>query len=338
MNYLDIPPGHLTRLPSRDDLPELVHEFEDDQIRAVNAALAAGRPLLVRGEPGIGKSQLARAVAHELHRAFISQVVDSRTESRDLLWHFDAVARLADAQILGCRTLSADSGNIPPQVQGKFLLPVADYLQPRALWWAFNWQDAEDRAKNAKLKTPEQPAQWSKEKGGCVVLIDEIDKAESDVPNGLLEALGSSSFHPQGLDRPVVVSGAAPLVVITTNEERTLPDAFVRRCLVLHLKLPRDPAKLVELLVQRGRAHFDGQTTESVLSKAAECLAEDRALAVTHHWHPLPGQAEYLDLLRAVIKQREGDHAEQEKLMDDIRSFVLRKHPDAAKEKPEAKP
>lgn len=99
MEFLDIKPGTKTLLPSPVDAPERVHVFDQPSIDAVNAALAAKRPLLLKGEPGIGKSQLARAVARELKCAFVQFVVDSQTESRDLLWHFDAVQRLADAQL-----------------------------------------------------------------------------------------------------------------------------------------------------------------------------------------------------------------------------------------------
>ncbi len=81
--------------------PEQVHVFDQREIDAIDAAIAARRPLLVRGEPGIGKSQLARAAAVDLGRTYVQHVVDSRTESRDLLWHFDAVARLAAAQLKG---------------------------------------------------------------------------------------------------------------------------------------------------------------------------------------------------------------------------------------------
>ena len=82
-------------------MPELVHVFDEATIQAVDAALAAQRPLLVRGEPGIGKTQLARAVAKDLGRAYVQRVVDVRTESRDLMWRFDAVERLAEAQLRG---------------------------------------------------------------------------------------------------------------------------------------------------------------------------------------------------------------------------------------------
>jgi MoxR-like ATPase len=343
MNFLTIQPGHIYKpkySTSQPGLPALVHQFERDQIRAVNAALAAGRPLLVRGEPGIGKSQLAKAVAGELQRAFISQTVDSRTESRDLLYHFDAVARLADAQILGCQPKTSP-GN-PPEAGkdkeqaavcrvGTQLLPPADYLRPRALWWAFAWEDAKGRAEKAGIGIPNHPEDWEP-KHGCVVLIDEIDKAESDVPNGLLEALGAHSFHPQGLGRPVVASSTPPLVIITTNEERALPDAFVRRCLILHLQLPKERTRLKKHLISRGQAHFEGMTSNNVLQTAANCLIDDRQEAAQQHWHPLPGQAEYLDLLRAVIGQRPNDHSAQEELLAEIKRFILRKHPDAATE------
>src|SRR2546430_745153 len=86
-------------LPGSQGLPERCHKFDEPSIRAVNAALAARRPLLIRGEPGIGKTQLAEAVAAVLQRAFYPFTIDARTESRDLMWRFDAVMRLAQAQL-----------------------------------------------------------------------------------------------------------------------------------------------------------------------------------------------------------------------------------------------
>ena len=101
MKFLEIEAGTTVRLPARGDLPEQTHVFDADSIRAINTALAARRPLLVRGEPGIGKSQLAKAAAKQLKRPYVQHVVDARTESHDLLWHYDAVARLAEAQLCG---------------------------------------------------------------------------------------------------------------------------------------------------------------------------------------------------------------------------------------------
>ncbi|HRX62905.1 MAG TPA: AAA family ATPase [Candidatus Competibacter sp.] len=347
MNFLDIADNKVIELAATGDMPEAVHQFESRQIRAVNAALAARRPLLVRGEPGIGKSQLARAAAKSLGRAFVPHTVDARTESRDLLWHFDAVSRLAEAQLLGALGRAADltspdpappsaekGGQPAPNLRDR--LAIACFLHPRALWWAFDWNGALDRAQAIGISAPPQP-DGGDPANGCLVLIDEIDKAEADVPNGLLEALGAGSFHPQGCTEPVKATGIAPLVVITTNEERALPDAFVRRCLVLHLRLPSDPKKLAERLIERGRAHFRRHkppASDKVLQHAAELLIADRETARENHWLPLPGQAEYLDLVRAVIARERTTQA-QEALMKKVAEFILKKHPDAFQQVPE---
>jgi len=307
--------------------------------------LAARRPLLVRGEPGIGKSQLARAAAAALGRAFVSHTVDARTESRDLLWHFDAVARLAEAQLLGAlRAVPVpDPGTQPDpkatandQAEQSALgdrLAVWRFMHPRALWWAFDWEDALKQAGRVGIPAPPQP-DGGNPANGCLILIDEIDKAEADVPNGLLEALGSGRFNPQGRPDPVTAKGIAPLVVITTNEEHALPDAFVRRCLVLHLRLPSDPVRLAQRLIGPGRAHFGSRVSAKVLQRAADLLVTDRETARENHWLPLPGQAEYLDLVRAVIT-RERTAKAQEALLDAVAEFVLKKHPDAFQRAPE---
>jgi MoxR-like ATPase len=157
-----------------------------------------------------------------------------------------------------------------------------------------------------------------------VVLVDEIDKADPAVPNGLLDALGHGRFDVPG-DKPVVMDRARrPLVVITTNEERALPDAFLRRCLVLHLALPGERAALVEELVARGRAHFR-ECPAAVLAAAAELLADDREKMRERDLAP-PGLAEYIDLLCAVIEQRASEE-EQLVLLQRISKFALQKHP-----------
>lgn len=266
IRILDIRPGTEVRLTPLGGVADQVHVFEATTIDAVNAALAAGRPLLVRGEPGIGKSQLARGAAKCLERAYIQYVVDARTESRDLLWHFDAIERLAEAQL--CGALKED----PEAVRER--LRVEKYLRPGPLWWAFDWKDAEKQAGLAGGSPPPQ-RDGGKPGNGCIVLVDEIDKAETDVPNGLLEALGAGQFTPFGRSDPIIAAGALPLVVITTNEERALPDAFIRRCLVLYLGLPDGTDNLVSFLVERGRAHFPSADPR-VLEAAAGQLARDR--------------------------------------------------------------
>lgn len=299
------------------EVADQVHLLTVEEIHAINAAIAAGRPLLVRGEPGTGKSQLARAAAKKLGRVFVSHVVDSQTESRDLLWSFDAVHRLAEAQ------LAAALRQEPETIREG--LQVARFIQPGPLWWAFDWPGA---IKQAKLSGGEEPTQndggaW---KNGSVFLLDEIDKAEPEVPNGLLEVLGNRAFTPKGHGCPVRANETLPLVIITTNEERALPDAFLRRCMVLWLQLPKGEAALKALLLQRGQAHFP-QAGREVLKEAANLLTTHRRMAEEERITPLPGQAEYLDLLRAVLKL--GKTAdEQTKMLKVVAQFTLKKNVD----------
>ncbi len=315
MKFLEHPrkPLDLHKIGS---LPATVHVFEQRDVDAVNAALASARPLLVRGEPGSGKSQLARAAAQGLGRAFVATVVDARTEARDLQWSFDAVRRLADAQVIGATGLGPGE-----TVQSRLAEPR--YVIPGPLWWAFDRTGAEKQAAQGGGQPPEIP-EGCFSANGTVLLLDEIDKADSSVPNGLLECLGHGRFPgPGGL--PVEVQGIGPLVVVTTNEERTLPDAFLRRCLVLQLRVPSDRQALIEWLMARGRAHFAQFLADSVLAKAASQLADDRSEIVQRGLAP-PGGAEYLDLLAAVSRLGQ-DTASQEQLLDRIGEFALRKHP-----------
>ncbi len=231
MKYLDLAPGDVQRLVPYGTLPASVHVFDDDTIEATNAALAAGRPLLVRGEPGTGKSQLARAVATALDRALLSFTADARTEARDLMFTIDTVSRLAEAQILGHLPHDANLDVRQQLSEGRF-------TSPGPLWWLFDWPSAERQAALGGGARPWTPEGWTPPRG-AVLLLDEIDKADPAVPNGLLEALGQGQFQiPGGTMVSATDSACAPLVVVTTNEERALPDAFVRRCLVLQLGWP----------------------------------------------------------------------------------------------------
>jgi MoxR-like ATPase len=307
-------------LSAQANLLASVHVFTEPMVDAVNAALASGRPLLVRGEPGTGKSQLARAAAERLRRPFLSFVVDARTEARDLQYRFDAVARLAEAQIQGALAAAGRD-----EAELRAALAEACFLSPQALWWAFDWEQAKAFPQGRGSVPPPAPAGWQAAHG-VVLLIDEIDKADSAVPNGLLECLGQGRFPLPGGGEVSWQPQATPLVVVTTNEERTLPDAFLRRCWVLHLGWPAESAALRAELVHWGRAHFPALEAR-VLERAAELLERDRRAADDLQLNP-PGGAEYLDLLRALDRRYPGDAAKQLAWLEATAGFALRKHPE----------
>ena len=304
-------------LPKVGSWPETRHVFDAASAYALAAAEAANRPLLVRGEPGTGKSQLARAAAVARKRLFLSVVVNARTECQDLQWQFDAVGRLGEAQTLAH----------VPEADIRQRLDPRTFVTPGPLWWGFDWNSAQSQW-NACVTplqpVPLHPAGWQPAHGS-VLLIDEIDKADTDLPNGLLETLGNGDFPVPYLRESVrqASDSPPPLVIFTTNEERELPAAFLRRCLVLFLQLPTDDATLVEFLCQRGAVHFRRQCSTRVYQRAAELLVQDRKAAAAQGL-PVPGQAEYLDLLRAVTTMATGDKA-QLALLETISGFVLQK-------------
>lgn len=326
MNYtFDPKPGKAIDLPEMDSWPSAPHKFDEDSVWAVKAAIASRRPLLIRGEPGIGKSQLARAVARYLKLPFISYVVNERSEASDLLYRFDTVSRLAQAQLV--------SAVSDPAVREQSMDLVAEerFLAPGPLWWAFNWQAALDQRDVffRNLTPPETPRGWKPAKG-CVLLIDEIDKADTSVPNGLLEGLGNTGFQvPFGDCQTVRLEGSScpPLVFITTNEERELPAAFLRRCLVLHIDFPVQKEQAMDFLLGRGLAHDkEKRVSEAARRKAAELLLNDRADAL-ELGSAKPGAAEYLDLLRALAEIAPKGSEAQEQALDRIARFALRKNP-----------
>jgi MoxR-like ATPase len=316
-------PSDAIRIPGPPGFgaPEEVHVFAAEEIAAVNAALAARRALLVRGEPGIGKTQLARAAAVALGRAFVGITVDARTESRDLLWHFDAVARLAEAQRQGAGGANRNRSTARTEAA----LAINRFVEPRVLWWGLDWRGAAAQARRAGVPEPPSLAEACHPDNGIVVLIDEIDKADSDVPNGLLEALGAGMFPVPGYRQPVRATTAVqPLVVVTTNAERVIPEAFVRRCLTLDLVLPSETPALIARLLERGRAHFPG-ASDDLLRHAAEMVARDRETAMDKGWRPRPGQAEFMDLLRAALTLAPAQGTTPEALLATLRPYMLLK-------------
>ncbi|MDP3279900.1 MAG: MoxR family ATPase [Nitrosomonas sp.] len=302
-------------LPKYGSWPSTVHQFDQKSINVLKTALAARRPVLLRGEPGTGKSQLAHAAAVVLKRLFVYEVVNAHTEGQDLLWKFDAVSRLAEAQTL-------KDGD-----DKKKLLDTKRFISPGVLWWALDWSAAHDvyRESQYQLSFPEKPPGWE-QAHGSVILIDEIDKANAELPNSLLEILGNNAINIPWLKTTIGgKAGLPPLVVITTNEERELPAAFVRRCLVLNLDLPKDESELMDLLIKRGQLHFGGQCSPEVRKKAAGLLINDRRIAKEKGVTP-PGQAEYLDMLRALSVLAETEEGQLD-MLSQINEFALRKYP-----------
>jgi len=290
-----------------------VYVYTDEIKLAVRVALATERPLLVRGPSGSGKSSLARNIARFKRWQYYEEVVSSRTQARDLQWRFDTLRRLSDAQVQQLKEASAW------------------YIEPGVLWWAFDRESARQRGLSEEELKRQVPAierdkffavdpgvdpeneksdgaakEIEKAAGGdegiprAVVLLDEIDKADPDTPNNLLVPLGSHRFAVQETGA-TVEARQPPLIIITTNDERELPVAFLRRCVSLTLKGPNE-ARLVEI----AKAHF--QLTDDTDEAAEEIelchTVADYVLNLADEDNKAgrsatPSTAEYLDALRA---------------------------------------
>lgn len=252
----------------------LVYLYTDEIEMTVNVGLVTGRPILLRGPSGSGKSSLARNVALRLGRRYYEEVITSKTQYTDLLWRFDLLRRFRDA---GVNKLKQD----------------ADYLEPRAFWWAFNPKSAATRGLQLP-KAPEEPSVDPSPSQGkdAVVLIDEIDKADPDVPNNLLVTIGSSQFAVPYLNDVVVEAraGTESLVFITSNDERDLPNAFLRRCVTLELKAPS-----TDRLVHIAAEHFgDTKKLREEYQEIANALYPPGSAESSE-----TSTAEYLDAVRA---------------------------------------
>ncbi len=328
--------SEVLEIPAQESWPKTSHRFDQKSIWAIKAALASGRPLLLRGEPGIGKSQLARAAACALGVPFLPFVVDKRSERDELFFTFDAVARLAQAQVSAVIAQS-DRG-----VDWQKAMAEENFVRPGVMWKAIDWQDAHKQAerflRHARQKDSRSTfPDWkpsSEARCGPVVLIDEIDKADPSVPNGLLECLGNQGFQIPQLGKSITLPKGSkpPLVVITTNEDRELPAAFLRRCLVLQMEFPEEPEAVKKFLIEdRARVFWKEEQVSNTICENLVGLLLDERKNARLEGGAIPGAAEFLDILRILSNMSSAeDPVERDsiqlKALAEISRFALKKN------------
>ena len=222
----------------------------DDLRIAVNAAVALERPLLIKGEPGTGKTVLAYEIAKAMNAPLITWHIKSTTKAHNGLYEYDAVSRLRDSQLGEERVHD-----------------VRNYLKPGKLWEAFT--------------APNRP----------VLLIDEIDKADIEFPNDLLQELDHMEFYVQETDETIRAE-VRPIVIITSNNEKELPDAFLRRCFFHYIRFPDD--QTMKAIVD---VHFPG-IKPRLVSEALKTFYEIRD---TPGLKKKPSTSELLDWLKLLL-------------------------------------
>lgn len=224
----------------------------EDLTVAVNAAVALERPLLVKGEPGTGKTELARQVSQSLGLPMIEWSIKSTTKAQQGLYEYDAVSRLRDSQLGDARVSD-----------------VANYIRRGKLWQAF---EADTRT---------------------VLLIDEIDKADIEFPNDLLQELDRMEFFVYETGQ-TIAARQRPIVIITSNNEKELPDAFLRRCFFHYIRFPE-----VDTLRKIVEVHHPG-IKQSLLTAA---LTQFYELRETPGLKKKPSTSEVLDWLKLLLAE-----------------------------------
>jgi len=224
----------------------------DDLTMAVNAAVTLERPLLVKGEPGTGKTELARQISTALGLPMIEWHIKSTTKAQQGLYEYDAVSRLRDSQLGDARVHD-----------------VANYIKKGKLWQAFGAD------------------------GKVVLLIDEIDKADIEFPNDLLQELDRMEFHVYETGE-TVKAVHRPVVIITSNNEKELPDAFLRRCFFHYIRFPD-----VETMRKIVEVHHPG--IKATLLTAA--LTQFYEIRETNGLKKKPSTSEVLDWLKLLLAE-----------------------------------
>jgi MoxR-like ATPase len=282
--------------PAAQDIPTLPRDgmedpasyiIHEDLSHAINVALLLGMPLLVTGEPGAGKTELGRAIAHELNAGDpLVFETKSTSQAKDLFYTFDVLGRYG-----------------APHVKGS--LEAKDYITYQALGRAI--LDAFEFDKVAKL-LPEGARANHRGPRRSVVIIDEIDKAPRDFPNDLLTEIDRMAFRvPEldgaatpGMDRrsDSVPVARRPIVIITSNSEKGLPDPFLRRCIYFNIDFPSDDDLKLIVDARIGKAH----STTDLAKDALEIFKAFRDDAGRTGLQDKPGTAELLNWLQALNK------------------------------------
>ena len=291
----------------RDDRGRIYHPYlpSDALVEAVNLAIDLNRPLLLEGEPGCGKTRLAGAVAYELTQKNLAGQTDgeskwwpyyiwnvkSTSHARDGLYTYDAVARLRDAQLVG---------SDPERLQA-FLEPLEaqhlkQRLQDRRQYRSFGplgqaiLQETVGEVLPAKGYRP-------------ILLIDEIDKADSDFANDLLLELDELRFEIPETGEDIPTPACKPIVLITSNREKPLPEPFLRRCLYFYVTFPTK-AQLEKIVETR----FGADTaTDELLEAALNRFGEIREVLENRPGSRSPGTSEFLEFLTALRNKNAQD-------------------------------
>lgn len=260
----------------------------DDLIEAVNLAIALERPLLLEGEPGCGKTRLAGAVAYEFTQKYLQEGkwwdyytwnIKSTTRARDGLYRYDAIARLRDAQLMGTglEQLREFLGIVETGYLKKRLLEKKNYREFAALGKSL--QEHSHRP---------------------ILLIDEIDKADSDFANDLLLELEELRFEIPETGESFPTPEHKPIIFITSNREKPLPEAFLRRCLYFFVEFPTEE-QLRRIIEQRfGEVVKD---KESLVKRVMECFDEIREKLKDVPGSKPPGTSELIEFLTAILNR-----------------------------------
>jgi len=247
---------------SRDRNDGLVYRYSEDIIISIKLALVTGRPLLIIGPPGTGKSSLAFNLARFLERRYYEKVVTSSLEANSLLYSIDTVQRLSDAMQIGSIDMEG--------AHQKAALDIRKYIQPGVLWWIFDREHAKTvTVSKSKDESSIDPCVWrpSFTTISTVLLIDEVDKANDDFISNLLVPFGAGFFSVPEIGARVEFKPDTslegweqnPLIIFTANNENELSEAFIRRCIVLELTPPKfeDLIAIADKLHGKDNAHTE---------------------------------------------------------------------------------